>query len=157
MSATTTLLAWLIPCLILAAAFIAWRVHVYKTQGPFLPEALRRNVFARTRSMIPRTLSFNSSDKGAPSGTLPTTMPSGTNSSTKPVAAGGAIRNETRIDIPSDEHSSQPPMSSISSTAASPNPYAALPCDGKTSISSTLGAEQPAPVSPAIARLIAMR
>ncbi|KAF9127822.1 hypothetical protein BGW39_005611 [Mortierella sp. 14UC] len=118
MSTTTTLLAWLIPCLILAIAFIAWRVYVYKTQGPFLPESLRGNIFARTRSMVPRTLSFNSSNKNASPGTLPTTMPPSTNTTTRPTAAGGAIRNETRIDIPSEERSSQPPMSSIPSTAA---------------------------------------
>ncbi|KAK3843205.1 MAG: hypothetical protein J3R72DRAFT_441055 [Linnemannia gamsii] len=152
MSATTTLLAWLIPCFILAIAFIAWRVYVYKTQGPFLPESLRRNVFARTRSMIPRTLSFNSNNKDAP-GTLPTTNP-GTATTTRPAVAGGAVRNETRIDIPS----AQPPMSSIPAAQS----FSSVPCDRKTpstpgSIATSGEQQQPAPVSPAVARLIAMK
>ncbi|KAF9108443.1 hypothetical protein BGX29_000080, partial [Mortierella sp. GBA35] len=143
MSATTTLLAWLIPVLLIVIAFIAWRVYVYKTQGPFLPESLReRNIFARTRSMIPKTLSFTS-NKDVPD-VATTTM-----------APAGAIRNETRIDIPpAMAESARPPMASVASQS-----FAAVPCDRTTtttpeSISS--GQQQPAPVSPAISRIIAM-
>ncbi|OAQ24293.1 hypothetical protein K457DRAFT_158838 [Linnemannia elongata AG-77] len=158
MSATTALLAWLIPVLILVIAFIAWRVHVYKTQGPFLPESLRRNVFARTRSMIPRTLSFNSSNKDA----LPTTTPAGAGAtgSSGPIGAAGAIRNETTINIPSADATSQqqPPMASIPSNQS----FAAVPCDRKSpsptaSADGSISSGQGQAPSPAISRLIAMK
>ncbi|KAG9066060.1 hypothetical protein KI688_001279 [Linnemannia hyalina] len=165
MSATTTLLAWLIPVLILAIAFIAWRVYVYKTQGPFLPESLRRNVFARTRSIIPRTLSFNSSNKDV----LPTTTPAGAEATKPmgPIGAAGAIRNETKIDMPSADATSQqqPPMASISSDHSryvAAHSFAAEPCDRK-SPSPAAGADgsissgQGHAPSPAISRLIAMK
>ncbi|KAG0282455.1 hypothetical protein BGZ96_000462 [Linnemannia gamsii] len=155
MSATTTLLAWLIPVLLLAIAFIAWRIYVYKTQGPFIPESLRQNVFARTRSMIPRTLSFRSSNKDV----LPTTNAAGGVRPTGPIGAAGAIRNDTRIDMSNDQ---QPPMASIPSNQShlvAAQTVAAVSCDRKSpspapgSISS---GEGQAP-SPAISRLIAMK
>lgn len=156
MSDTTTLLAWLIPVLLLATAFIAWRVYVYKTQGPSIPEALRRDVFARTRSMIPRTLSFRSSNKDV----LPTTNAAGGVKPTGPIGAAGAIRNETKIDMSNDQ---QPPMASIPSDQSrlvAAQTFDATPCDrnspsptpGPGSISS---GEGQAP-SPAISRLLAM-
>jgi hypothetical protein len=157
MSATTTLLAWLIPVLLLAIAFIAWRVYVYKTQGPFIPESLRRNVFDRTRSMIPRTLSFSSSNKDV----LPTTNAAVGARPTGPIGAAGTIRNETKIDMPNEQ---QPPMASIPSDQSrlvASQTFAAVPCEQKL-LSPTPGpgsipsGEGQAP-SPAISRLIAMK
>lgn len=163
MSATTTLLAWLIPVLVLAIAFIAWRVYVYKTQGPFLPESLRRNVFARTRSMIPRTLSFNPSNKDV----IPTTTPAGATRPTGPIGAAGSIRNETKIDIPSVDATSQqqPPMASIPSDhsrSVAAQSFAAVPCDRKSpsptaGVDGSISSGQGQAPSPAISRLIAMK
>ncbi|KAF9147763.1 hypothetical protein BG015_010533 [Linnemannia schmuckeri] len=145
-------------------SFIAWRIHVYKTQGPFLPESLRRNVFARTRSMIPRTLSFSSSNKDV----LPTTTPgaAGTTSPAGPIGAAGAIRNETKIDMsPSADATSQkqPPMASIPSDhsrAVAAQTFAAVPCDRKspspTAGDGSISSGQGQVPSPAISRLIAM-
>ncbi|KAF8948145.1 hypothetical protein BGZ47_006253 [Haplosporangium gracile] len=164
MSATTTLLAWLIPVLILAIAFIGWRIHVYKTQGPFLPESLRRNVFARTRSIIPRTLSFSSSNKDVlltiTPGATSTTRPAG------PISAAGAIRNETKIDMsPSADATSQQQPSMVSipsdhSRSVAAQTFAAVPCNRKSPSptagdGSTSSGQGQAP-SPAISRLLAM-
>ncbi|KAG0000008.1 hypothetical protein BGZ79_006408 [Entomortierella chlamydospora] len=90
MSEVTTLLAWLIPVLVVVFATIAWRVYIYKTRGPSLPPYLQRNVFARTASFIPRTLSFGSS-KSVPTG--------GDAMQQNSAAHAMAIRNETRIDM----------------------------------------------------------
>ncbi|KAK3822522.1 MAG: hypothetical protein JOS17DRAFT_320182 [Linnemannia elongata] len=143
--------------------FIAWRVYVYKTQGPFLPESLRRNVFARTRSMIPRTLSFNPSNKDV----IPTTTPAGATRPTGPIGAAGSIRNETKIDIPSVDATSQqqPPMASIPSDhsrSVAAQSFAAVPCDRKSpsptaGVDGSISSGQGQAPSPAISRLIAMK
>ncbi|KAI1319293.1 hypothetical protein EDD11_004430 [Mortierella claussenii] len=115
MSEVTTLLAWLIPCLALFITFIGWRIHIYRTRGPgaVLPAYLQRNVFARTRSMIPRTLSIGSNKDVT-----------GTDMPPEPTAAN-AIRNETRIDMPDQliQMSSLPSTRSAASQSFAPVPY----------------------------------
>ncbi|KAF9437656.1 hypothetical protein BGZ76_011770 [Entomortierella beljakovae] len=109
MSEVSTLLAWLIPCLIIAIAIIAWRIYVYKTRGPSLPSSLRRNIFARTSSFLPRTLSFGSNrnvhidgDSKIPTGD--TALPQ---------------RNETHIEIPENTQEMATPVAPVSNNASS--------------------------------------
>ncbi|KAF8933702.1 hypothetical protein BGZ52_006977 [Haplosporangium bisporale] len=83
MSALTTTLAWLIPCIVLLFVFIAWRVYAYKTHRSVLPSSLQRNIFARTLSFVPKPVN---EDQAVPVGTVP--LPS------------APIRNETVIIIP---------------------------------------------------------
>ncbi|KAG0085307.1 hypothetical protein BGZ93_002312 [Podila epicladia] len=56
MSSLTTTLAWLIPCIVLSMAIIAWRVYAYKTRCSVLPTYLQQNIFARTRSFVPKPI-----------------------------------------------------------------------------------------------------
>ncbi|CAO3569875.1 unnamed protein product [Mortierella alpina] len=135
MSEVSTLLAWLIPCLIIALAVVGWRIYVYKTRGPFLPSYLRRNIFERTRSFQSRT---------------PAATSNNTDSSSK---ASGAIRNETRLDMPD----SQQQMSSVSSTpSAASQSFAPVPCEKKSGASISSKDAKP-PVSPAISRVLNMK
>ncbi|KAG0056540.1 hypothetical protein BGZ83_004563 [Gryganskiella cystojenkinii] len=145
MSEVTTMLAWLIPCIIIFLAVIAYRIYVYKTRGPFVPLALQRNVFARTRSFLPRTLSFSNKTVNGTSGPV--------ESSTAPSTA---LRNETRIDmtlatIPqqsSNEQQQQQQQPSMT-TISRPAPVANTNTETDASISKP-------PVSPAISRLLSM-
>ncbi|KAI8596776.1 hypothetical protein EDD21DRAFT_387250 [Dissophora ornata] len=158
MSQVTTLLTWLIPCLVIIFAFVAWRVYVYRTRGPVLPSYIPRNLFARSRSMIPRTLSF-SSNKDVPLTNTAATGPT------------MAIRNETRIGVPGQQEQQQQKMSSIpSNRTADAQSYAPVPCEKKKviapvspvtpdpqgSIPSSGGLAKPA-TSPAVSRLLAMK
>ncbi|KAG9325522.1 hypothetical protein KVV02_007347 [Mortierella alpina] len=134
MSEVSTLLAWLIPCLIIALAVVGWRIYVYKTRGPFLPSYLQRNIFERTRSFQPKT---------------PATTSNNDSSSMAP----GAIRNETRLDMPG----SQQQMSSVSSTPSTgTQSFAPVPCTKKAGASIPSNGAQP-PVSPAISRVLNMK
>ncbi|KAF9945116.1 hypothetical protein BGZ72_001646 [Mortierella alpina] len=130
MSEVSTLLAWLIPCLVIALAVVGWRVYVYKTRGPFLPSYLQRNIFERTRSFQPKNNNNDSSSM-----------------------ATGAIRNETRLDMPD----SQQQMSSLSPpSAAAAHSFAPVPCEKKSGASIPPN-DAKAPVSPAISRVLNMK
>ncbi|KAI8360246.1 hypothetical protein B0O80DRAFT_422875 [Mortierella sp. GBAus27b] len=135
MSEVTTLLAWLIPCLVIVSAFIAWRIYVYKTRGPFVPSFLRRNVFARTNSFLARTPSFSSNKDVA------TGRPNATPAT--------AIRNETVIDMSRQQ---QQPMSSI---PKGPEPLQTPPSDPPATQEPIEPPKQP--ISPAVTRLLSMK
>ncbi|KAF9574801.1 hypothetical protein EC968_005279 [Mortierella alpina] len=134
MSEVSTLLAWLIPCLVIALAVVGWRIYVYKTRGPFLPSYLQRNIFERTRSFQPKT-------------------PPTTNNNESSNTAPGAIRNETRLDMPD----SQQQMSSVSSTPSAAQSFTPVPCEKKGAGASISSSDPKAPVSPAISRVLNMK
>ncbi|KAG0026331.1 hypothetical protein BGZ82_009531 [Podila clonocystis] len=91
MSSLTTTLAWLIPCIVLLIALIVWRIYAYKTRRSVLPSYLQRNIFARTRSFIPKPIP---DERTAPAaGTVPN--------------PSASIRNETVIAIPAPVDSTE--------------------------------------------------
>lgn len=136
MSDVTTLIAWLVPCLVVFLAFVAWRIYVYRTRGPFVPSIFRRNVFARTNSFLPRTLSFSSNRD-------------------IPVASPTAIavrQQETQIDMSEQQQKPIAPIPPNGSAAPQvPIPVTQEPTDPGSS-------SQPSkPASPAITRLLSMQ
>ncbi|KAG0343353.1 hypothetical protein BG004_005387 [Podila humilis] len=128
MSALTTTLAWLIPCVVLLFAFIAWRVYAYKTHQSVLPSYLRRNIFERTRSFTPKTIPGDQVSPASPS---------------------TAIRNETVIIIPA-------PTASHGTTEAGPLSEKDGSDCTTTAPAPSIPTEKKGP-SPAITRLMNMK
>ncbi|KAF9585701.1 hypothetical protein BGW38_001148 [Lunasporangiospora selenospora] len=162
MSSVTTLLAWLIPCVLIVLAFVAYRVYVIRTRGPSLPTYLQGNIFARTKSFIPGSSPAEPKEQ-------PQSIAPGVYTVPAPTAAL-PIRNETRIDMPNQQ---QPAMTSITPVVQTFTPVsggdkasissgdkASIYGGDKASISSEsieTKNEGRIPPSPAITRLLAMK